>query len=191
MAFQSTTELSQFFLAAGNEQNEGIQEFLHRVVDLGAAFKTSGNVTRGISSGRPDVSFATMPESGVSYDSLVQEFSEIASKSSNWGSPNFLGFPDAGNNVAGLAASVLTPLLNQNMANQDICSPEATFKEMEVVHWLREALGYSVPRSYSKASEIGGILTLGGCLSNTIALLAAREKLFPDCGLTGLPVLPS
>jgi L-2,4-diaminobutyrate decarboxylase len=61
---------------------------------------------------------------------------------------------------------------------------------MEVVHWLRENLGYSVPSSYSKSREIGGILTLGGCLSNTIALLAAREKLFPGCGLNGLPVLP-
>ena len=132
-----------------------------------------------------------MPESGMSYDELAQGFSAIASKSSNWGSPNFLGFPDAGNNVAGLAAAVFTPLLNQNMANQDICSPEATFIEMEVIHWLREALGYSVPSSYSTASEIGGILTLGGCLSNTIALVAAREKLFPGCGLNGLPVLPS
>ncbi|KAG9251492.1 pyridoxal phosphate-dependent transferase [Emericellopsis atlantica] len=77
------------------------------------------------------------------------------------------------------------------MANQEICSPEATFVEMEVIHWLREALGYSVPAMYTSASGIGGILTLGGCLSNTIALLAAREKLFPGSGLKGIPVLPS
>ncbi|KAJ7461341.1 pyridoxal phosphate-dependent transferase [Mycena galericulata] len=77
------------------------------------------------------------------------------------------------------------------MANQDICSPEATFIEIETIHWLREALGYPVPDNYLAASGIGGILTLGGCLSNCIALVAAREKLFPSCGLRGLPVLPS
>lgn len=76
------------------------------------------------------------------------------------------------------------------MANQEICSPEATFVEMEVIHWLREALGYSVPATYSASSGIGGILTPGGCLSNTIALLAAREKLFLGSGLSGIPVLP-
>ncbi|KAJ7060275.1 pyridoxal phosphate-dependent transferase [Mycena amicta] len=191
MAFQSTPELSKLFLAAGNDNNEAIRELLHRVVDLGIGFKTSENVSAPRGHEREHVSFTAMPDLGISPDELVQAYEEIASKSSNWGSPNFLGFPDAGNNMAGLAAAVLTPLLNQNMANQDICSPEATFIEMETIHWLREALGYPVPNSYSAASSIGGILTLGGCLSNCIALVAAREKLFPGCSLHGLPVLPS
>ncbi|KAJ7601751.1 pyridoxal phosphate-dependent transferase, partial [Mycena rosella] len=154
--------LSKLFLAAGNDNNEAIRELLHRVVDLGIDFKTSENVSaqgQGMSSEREHVSFTAMPDSGISPDELVRAYEEIASKSSNWGSPNFLGFPDAGNNMAGLAAAVLTPLLNQNMANQDICSPEATFIEMETIHWLREALGY--------------------------------PKLFPSCGLHGLPILPS
>ncbi|KAH7154718.1 hypothetical protein DER46DRAFT_664427 [Fusarium sp. MPI-SDFR-AT-0072] len=85
----------------------------------------------------------------------------------------------AGNNSAALAASVFTPLLNQNMANRDICAPFATFVEMEVVHWLRHQLGFSVPAEYSASREIDGVLTLGGALSNTMTLMAARQNVFP------------
>lgn len=187
-----TSNLSKFFLAAGNDNDNEIRAVFNQVIDLGMSFRTSEKVSpEGVKVVPDQISFDRMPESGLSYEQLMQLFSGIASKGSNWGSPNFLGFPDAANNVAGLAAALLTPLLNQNMANQEIGSPEATFVEMEVIHWLREALGYSVPASYSTADSIGGILTLGGCLSNTIALLAAREKLFPGSGLKGIPVLPS
>ena len=79
--------------------------------------------------------------------------------------------------------------LNQNPCNQDICAPVATFVEMEVVHWLRQLLGYQVPSAYSCSQEAGGILTVGGCLSNTIAKMAAREKAFPGTVACGLPVL--
>lgn len=187
-----TSILSKFFLAAGNNNDNEVRAVFNKVIDLGMSFKTSENVSsEGVKAMPGQVTFDRMPETGLSYKELIQLFEAIAEKSSNWGSPNFLGFPDSANNVAGLAAALLIPLLNQNMANQEICSPQATFVEMEVVHWLRETLGYSVPATYSAASGIGGILTLGGCLSNTIALLAAREKLFPGSGLKGIPVLPS
>jgi glutamate/tyrosine decarboxylase-like PLP-dependent enzyme len=58
---------------------------------------------------------------------------------------------------------------------------------MEVVHWLRKQLGYEVPGSYATVREIGGVFTLGGCLSNTIALMAARETLFPGSSSKSLP----
>lgn len=133
MVSPSTSNLVPFFLAAGNKNNIDIGQFLHNTIDLGISFKVSEKVSEEKMRSVPEVvSFDNMPEAGLSYDLLAQAFSQIASKSSNWGSPNFLGFPDAGNNVAGLAASILIPLLNQNMANQDICSPEATFIEMEV-----------------------------------------------------------
>lgn len=183
--------LPNFFLSACVDNKDEVRAVFGQVVDIGMSFKTSQKVFSGATKAAPDrVSFDHAPKSGILYGELLQLFSEIASKSSNWGSPNFLGFPDSANNVPGLAAAIFSPLLNQNMANQEICSPEATFIEMEVVHWLRETLGYSVPASYSSASAIGGVLTLGGCLSNTIALMAAREKLFPGSGLKGIPVLP-
>ena len=90
-----------------------------------------------------------------------------------------------------LGAALLIPLLNQNMANPETCPPEATLVEMEVIHWLREALGYPVLGTYTKAMDIGGVFTPGGCLSNTVALLAAREKCFHGSRLRGIPVLLS
>lgn len=81
---------------------------------------------------------------------------------------------------------MLVPFLNQNMCNQDIQAPIASFVEMEVVHWLRQQLGFAVPESYGTATEIGGIMTAGGCLSNTVGMMAAREKLIPGSGKSGL-----
>ncbi|KAE9970752.1 hypothetical protein EG327_010164 [Venturia inaequalis] len=63
------------------------------------------------------------------------------------------------------------------------------FVEMEVVHWLRSQLGFFVAPKYKAAHEIGSTLTLGGCLSNTITLMAARERLFLGSGMEGVPVL--
>ncbi|KAH7228733.1 pyridoxal phosphate-dependent transferase [Fusarium oxysporum] len=77
------------------------------------------------------------------------------------------------------------------MANPETCPPEATLVEMEIIHWLREALGYPVLGTYTKAMDIGGVFTPGGCLSNTVALLAAREKCFHGSRLRGIPVLLS
>jgi L-2,4-diaminobutyrate decarboxylase len=48
-----------------------------------------------------------------------------------------------------------------------------------------------VPSEYTTVTEIGGIMTAGGCLSNTVGMMAARESLFPGSGLTGLPVVAS
>ncbi|EXK42926.1 hypothetical protein FOMG_05670 [Fusarium oxysporum f. sp. melonis 26406] len=125
------------------------------------------------------VSVDSMPTSGLTDEQLINEFKSIIAKYTNSRSRNFLGFPGATMCPAALGAALLIPLLNQNMANPETCPPEATLVEMEVIHWLREALGYPVLGTYTKAMDIGGAFTPGGCLSNTVALLAAREKGFP------------
>ena len=89
-----------------------------------------------------------MPEHGMSVESLITEWSAIAAKSANWGATGFMGFPDAGNALPVIGAAILVPFLNQNMANQDICAPHATFVEMEIVHWLRQQLGFPVASEY-------------------------------------------
>lgn len=186
------TDLAKFFLAANSGSRDEARSLFTRVMEFGTSFKTSPKVFPGNFGAVPSqVTFQHMPGAGLSNQQLIQEFEDIAKHSTNWSSANFLGFPDAANNIAGLAAAILVPMLNQNMANQYICSPKATFMKMEVIHWLRRALGYSLPTSYSAASGIGGVEALGGCLSNAIALMAAREKLFPDSGTKGIPVVPS
>ncbi|KAF5693935.1 glutamic acid decarboxylase [Fusarium denticulatum] len=137
------------------------------------------------------VSFSSMPESGLTDEQLIHEFISVIAKSTKSSSPNFLGSSDATMCPAAMGAALLIPLLNQNMANPETCSTKAIFVEMEVIHWLREALGYPVLETYTKAMDVGGVFTPGGCLSNTVALLAAREKCFPGSCLTGIPALSS
>jgi hypothetical protein len=62
---------------------------------------------------------------------------------------------------------------------------------MEVVHWLRQQLGFDTPGQYTRSDQIGGILTLSGCLSNTVVLMAAREFVFPGSSMSGLGASPA
>ncbi len=116
----------------------------------------------------------------------MKEFMMLMQSSTNFSSKNFVGFPDAGNSIAANLASLLSTCMNQNMINETFCSPKATFIEMETISWLRELIGYIGPKTFSSAADAGGAAVIGGVHANTIALLAAREKLFPGCLRKGL-----
>ncbi|RMY20406.1 hypothetical protein D0867_04021 [Hortaea werneckii] len=167
-----------------------IQAFFHDLLKLGMDFKTRAQVCERREPDLSNVTFGPLPVKGLTILELKDEFQALSQASSNWSSPTFMGFPDAGNGIAAIGAALLIPFLNQNLANQTICSPRATFVEMEVVHWLRQQIGFSVPDEYCRASEVGGILTLEGCLSNTIALMAAREFIFPGSAMNGIGAPP-
>lgn len=96
-----------------------------------------------------------------------------------------MNYADSGNLVSGLGSAMLPSFLNRNV---DTGAPIATFTEMEVIHWLRSQLGVPVAPECKAADEVGGIPTPGGCLSSVIALMVAREHLFPASGTDGLPV---
>jgi L-2,4-diaminobutyrate decarboxylase len=165
-----------------------LQNFISKVAKIGLEFKYNGKTRAHPSLPPITKTFSSPPTTGISLDELLLLWQEIAMTSTNFASPNFMGFPDSGNALPALGAAILIPFLNQNLANQDICGPSASFVEMEVVHWLRSVLGYQVRDTYLSVKDIGGTITLGGCLSNTIALMAARERLFPGCCANGLPV---
>ncbi len=163
-----------------NELNSEVaKEFLLKVLDMGLEFKTQRDVRAGPWVSPESVAFSNIPEQGLPLDVVLKEFQRISMASTNFSSPNFVGFPDAGNSIAALGASVLVPMLNQNLINQDFCAPIATFIEMETIHWLRNLIGYSTPAQYKSAIEIGGCSVHGGVLANTTALLAAREAMYP------------
>ena len=170
-----------------NEQNiEQIRSFLTKVLDLGLSFKLQSSVRQSEFNNPDSVQFTDPPIEGVSLDVLAEHFKVLASESTNFSSPNFVGFPDAGNATAALSAAILIPFLNQNLINQDFCGPAATFLEMETIHWLRKLLQYDTPTVYKKALDIGGCCVHGGVLANTIAMLAARESLFPNTMRNGI-----
>ncbi|KAK5991617.1 Cysteine-sulfinate decarboxylase [Cladobotryum mycophilum] len=174
------------FQAGGPE----IKRFFDQILNIGLKFRSQPEVKEDAQPTPTSVQFGSLSEQGCSYDELLNEFRNIARGSLHWGSPNWVGFLDSGNSIPSLGAALMVPPLGQNLCNQDVTGPSATFIEMEVVHWLRSNLGYPLPEKYEHALEIGGILTVGGSLSNAIALIAAREALFPGSAVNGLPVLP-
>jgi len=90
-----------------------------------------------------------------------------------------MGFPDAGNSVASISGAILSDFLQQNLINQSFCGPTATFVEIAVIQWLRDAVGYTNKKA-NNIWNVGGIITPGGTSSNTIAVMLARENKFPN-----------
>ena len=117
-----------------------------------------------------------MPIEGVELDKLVEKFKEeILPYCSNFSTTNFMGFPDAGNSIAGLSGAIFTDLLQQNLINSSFCAPIATFMEIAVIKWLRELVGYNI-KPIKNIYDVGGIITYGGTGSNATAMLLAREN---------------
>jgi L-2,4-diaminobutyrate decarboxylase len=165
-------------------------KLLHDILDLGITFNNQKNVCHGRQRIPEFVDFSPPPTGGIPAAQLKVEFARIARRSSNFASPRFVGFPDSGNSIAGLSASVMIPFLNQNLINQDFCAPEATFVEMETIHWLRDLAGYKPAKRYHQALDIGGCSVNGGVGANSTAMLAAREALYPGSMRMGLKIDP-
>lgn len=184
---QDTADMFTHFVGSSmpSDQEKALN-FFNGVLDIGIKFKSQPEVRKKQLAESVTKAFDPMPEVGLSCEQLLECFQDITQHSTNFASPKFMGFPDAANSIPALGAAILIPFINQNMCNQDIQAPAASFVEMEVVHWLRQQLGFQVPSEYTTVTEIGGIMTAGGCLSNTVGMMAAREHLFPGSGMTGL-----
>ncbi len=113
-----------------------------------------------------------------SLEHIISTFeNDILPYCSNFSSPNFMWFPDAGNSVAGIAGNILSDFLQQNLINQSFCSPSATFVEIATISWLREIVGYK-NNLYSEIDDVDDVwwvITWWWTTSNAIAILLARE----------------
>lgn len=169
-----------------------LKPFFEKILQYGLEYKNRPNVLP--LSRRKITEWTTPdapPEKGISLDLLVESLIDVAKASSNLGSENFLGFPDAGSSVAANLAGVLSLFLNQNLVNESFCAPEATFVELDTILWLRQLAGYILPRTINAAEDAGGVAVTGGVQSNAIGLLAARERLVPGAlqlGLTNVDI---
>jgi len=133
----------------------------------------------------------SIPEFGKSLDKIIVEFQKkIIDGSIHQASPNYLAFPDSGNSLAAITADILISFLNQNLISTTKSAPTGTFLEMQVIQWLRKMIGYSDSEELPEnALQAGGIMTSGGTLANTTALLVARCKTFPESRKQGLQTL--
>jgi L-2,4-diaminobutyrate decarboxylase len=157
---------------------------LTRAINLGLDFKLQPEIYRARlrADQARDLLVSELPATGCALDELLSEFADIVLPlCKNEASPRFLGFGDTGDDVAALAGEVLSVLTQQNLINQSFDSPSATFIEITVVRWLRELIGFANPcvGDVSTIWDVGGLVTHGGTMSNTIAMMLAREHKAP------------
>jgi hypothetical protein len=106
----SIEQLSSTFIGSANEQSlQYLISTFKEVLNIGIGFKMQRQVKLARTSIPETKSFDDIPETGINLEQFYRNFEGIASESSN------MGFPDSGNAVPALAASILIPLLNQNM----------------------------------------------------------------------------
>lgn len=172
-------------LKASNKKSA--EKFFQKIVKLGVDFKLQEKVNnKHLSLDQGKRLITKFPETGKSVEAVLEEFKKtILPYCTNFSSKNFMGFPDAGNSVAGISGALLYNFLQQNLINQSFCGPSATFVEIAVVQWLREVVGYTNLK-VNDVWDVGGIITPGGTSSNSIGILLARENKFPDSMTTGI-----
>lgn len=135
--------------------------------------------------------FQKFPQNSTEIPELLKEYQDkILEGSVNWSSPYFLAFPDSNNAKASTIGHILQGMTSQNLCNSLHISPTATIVEIQIIKWLREALGFKVKKDVKSVFEIGGIYSPGGVLSNTIGLLLAREKKFKQTMKKGVTFDP-
>lgn len=180
--------ITEYFL---NEDNrDAAREVFINAVDIGIDFKQQENVRIGdISKLDPTTFLDDLPLEGQPIQDIQKEFTDrFLPYCYNFASPNFMGFPDAGNSIAAIAGNITSDFLQQNLINQTFCSPVGTFAEISVIRWLREIVGYEISRDVDDIFDVGGVITGGGTTSNTIGMLLARENHRPHTMKNGVGI---
>ena len=134
-----------------NENKDNAKEELKKVIDIGLDFKCQENFANKKFTENQIQEMLRTPISGMDLDKLIEEFQkDILPYCSNFSTTNFMGFPDAGNSVAGLSGAIFADLLQQNLINSSFCSPIGTFMEIAVIKWLREIMKIKLLRLFKK-----------------------------------------
>jgi L-2,4-diaminobutyrate decarboxylase len=188
-----TMDLSSMFVGRGGLEREEALDLLSQVLEVGLTFKERDRFYDPLTGLTPqEVMAEPLPLKGQPIDSLLRELEkDYLPGMNNFGSRRFVGFPDAGNSIAGISGAILADLLNPNMINSTFCARIATEMEIALIRWLREIIGYNPLPLPDSAADIGGMVLSGGTMANYTALLIAREHAFPATLQTGINFDPS
>lgn len=174
-----------------------LEALLARAVRVGLDFATGrhrdGLVLQHASVRELSQRFAAdLPSSGLSDEDLLSALGEVAAWSIAQADPRYLAFPDTGDSIAGVMAEVVSTLLNQNLIAFDRSAPAGSVIEAQLIGWLRELVGFkTIPMTSNPSlSDLGGMWTSGGNMSNHVAIAAALASRYPDVHRTGLAGLP-
>jgi L-2,4-diaminobutyrate decarboxylase len=184
---QQDLDLRNKFLGPQSSHAEAINLF-DEIIKMGTDFVMQEKVLEDTNS-RDVIARLTgsIPARGISMSELLDEMAKnVVAGSIHQASGNYLAFPDAGNSKAAIAGAVLSNFLNQNLVAVAKSAPVGTFLEIEVLRWLRELIGYQGSTAFPKeVFDVGGMMTTGGTMANTVAMLAARERAYPACRQDG------
>lgn len=177
--------MNQFFI--DDNISEEQKRLLHQILDLGIEF-LSGDIRQGRALKFLEMSelkerFSTeIPENSTDYDHLYSILHEIAEYSISQSAHSFLAFPDSAGSLATYCADIIASFLNQNLIAIDRSAPVATYIEAQLIAWLRYLIGYSKTsiNCANTLSEVGGMWTTGGNMSNHVAMLTALLTKFPE-----------
>ncbi|PUB24365.1 L-2,4-diaminobutyrate decarboxylase [Promicromonospora sp. AC04] len=172
-------------------RDDQVRSLLRSVIDTGMEFKGREQIygERLAPEAIRDRVLDEFPETGTALPELIEEFkAKLLPLCKNEASPQFLGFGDTGDDPASLAGGLLSMFTQQNLINQSFDSPSATFAEIAVLRWTRDLLGLANPAVSDVTSvwQAGGVVTTGGTMSNTIAMMLARENKIPGSMQTGI-----
>ena len=164
-----------------NKENNVVdKERLIKALNIGFDFKLDSCVQEKNTKQMNNESLFELPIEGIELNKLLDTFDEeVLPYCTNFSCNNFMGFPDAGNSVAGLAGAIISDFLQQNLINSTFCAPIATHLEIAVITWFRQLLGYKI-KKIENIWDVGGIITYGGTGSNATAMLLARENFKPN-----------
>lgn len=186
--------MNQFFI--NDNISEEQKRLLHQVLDLGIEF-LNGSARQGKTLNFLDMDslkkkFSTeIPLDSIDFNQLYSVLNEIAKYSISQSSHSFLAFPDSAGSLATYCADIISSFLNQNLIAIDRSAPVATYIEAQLIAWLRYLIGYSKSsiNCAHNLSEVGGMWTTGGNMSNHIAILTALLTKFPEIITKGTHIL--
>ncbi|MFJ6777774.1 pyridoxal phosphate-dependent decarboxylase family protein [Streptomyces yangpuensis] len=173
------------------ESRDEAAELLTKALHLGLDFKLQADVflERIPTVHARDRLISDLSNEPGTVEEALAEFTEsMLPLCKNEASPQFLGFGDTGDDVGALAGGVLALLTQQNLINQSFDSPSATFVETTALRWLRELIGFTNPpvEELRTVFDVGGVITHGGTMSNSLAMMLAREHKVPGTMETGV-----
>lgn len=158
------------------ENKEYAEECFEDALHMGLDFKLNNVFKEKKYSEENFEELLKTPVKGTEMKKLLQKFhDEILPYCSNFGNETFMGFPDAGNSIAGISGAIIADFLQQNLINSSFCAPIATYMEIAVIKWFRELLGFPI-KDINNIWDVGGVITYGGTGSNATAMLLAREN---------------
>ncbi|KAG0044035.1 hypothetical protein BGZ83_010732 [Gryganskiella cystojenkinii] len=125
----------------------------------------------------------SLPENGVGAEGIFPTIEQTLQHSVNTFSPRFMDKLYAGSNPIGVLSELLLAGLNGNSHVYHV-SPVFTLMEIHVTRALARLFGF-------KGELAGGLSCPGGSASNQLAMVTARNSLFPEIKGTGYFPKPS